>query len=79
MYIVSVVTVTDGVLLWHFAFNTVEEAESMFVDLVINEEGEQPSSDELNGAIDDGVWDSGRNTFIYIAQSCSREDYPFNE
>ena len=66
--ITVVSTIVENAICNQFIFNDTDDAESCFVDLVINEEGEQPASDELNGAITDGVWESKTGVTICIGQ-----------
>jgi len=63
-----VTTIQNNIVHNQFIFNTIEEAESAFVDLIIHEENGEPASDELNGALEEGVWESDNGHSICIGQ-----------
>jgi hypothetical protein len=65
-FIVSLIK--NGVIDRNYLFYNTEEAESKFVDLVIEFDGENQESDELNGALDDGYWEvEGQNISVCIS------------
>lgn len=68
-----VTVIQDNILQELIEFNTPEEAESAFADLVIFFEDEQPADDELNGALEEGRWEC-HNTTITIGQPLHEED-----
>jgi hypothetical protein len=77
-HIVNVIDRSTSLPLWTFSFDDLDEAESMFVDLICHYEGEEQASDEYNGALDDGYWET-ETVNITIGGPVRREDFPFNK
>jgi len=66
MEIIAIIVNKDNVIENSFAFTDNDKAESMFVDQIIEQEGEDQASDELNGAISDGYWECSNGKTICI-------------
>jgi hypothetical protein len=66
-----VIVIKDNVVNNSFGFSSFEKAESMFVDQVIDHEGNQ-SSDELSGAIEEGYWEFKDNGSVCLTSITSR-------
>ena len=67
MEVIAVIVNKDNVVENSFAFTDNDKAESMFVDQVIEQEGDgHLASDELNGAISDGYWECSNGKAVCI-------------
>ena len=66
MQIITIITIRDNIVEDTFGFTDNNKAESKFVDIIIDREGNQ-ADDELNGAIEDGYWEFKDNSAVCLS------------
>ena len=62
-----VTVIQDNVVQHMYTFNDNTDAESAFADLVAYYDDKEPNPDELNDALDDGLWEM-REATVTIGQ-----------